>query len=216
MDQLRCRVKAAAVANLTDARYFAALGVDYLGFALEPSSTGYLGEAAVAAVREWVEGPQFVGECGGMPTPEIVRLAESLSLHAVQVGPFGKTTEVARATGLPVLQLIPMGNDFDPAAAQVVLERNAADVQFFVLDLAAEGLSWPELSARPGWKDWLAASCANFPVLLDIPVPPESLLDMLIALELQGLQVRGGEEEAVGVKSYEELDDLFDVLRVEE
>ena len=35
MDALRCRVKAAALANLTDARYFAALGVDWMGFALD-------------------------------------------------------------------------------------------------------------------------------------------------------------------------------------
>ena len=216
MDPLRTRVKAAAVANLTDARYFAALGVDYLGFALEPGSEGHIGALEVAAFREWIEGPRIVGEFGGMPTPDIARLAAELDLHLVEVGPFGKTHDAAAAAGLPVLQRIPVGPELPPAVAQPILDANAAHVEAFVLDFSRGGLPWAALREERVWTEWLAATCADYPVLLDLPAPASAIEGLLGRFAPLGFQVRGGEEEAVGVKSFDDLDAWFDVLRVEE
>jgi len=148
---------AAAVANLTDARYFAALGVDYMGFALEPGAEGHISPMELAAFREWIEGPALVGEFGGMDTASIVKLTKELNLD----------------------------------------------------------VSWETLQADPVWIDWLTEVCADFPVLLDIPAPADMLDDILTTLEPVGVQVHGGEEEAVGLKSYDELDEWMEVLQVE-
>ena len=45
-------LKATAVMNLTDARYFAAKEVDYLGFNLEEGTEGYLDPMYMKAIRE--------------------------------------------------------------------------------------------------------------------------------------------------------------------
>ena len=216
MDQLRCRVKAAAVANLTDARYFAALGVDYLGFQLEPGHEGSVTPTFVAALREWVEGPEVVGEFGGMSLDDIVRLSRELELHVVQVGPFGKTREVHEATGLDVLQALTLGGDMTPEVVQPILDLNASNVRGFVLDFARNGLTWARLQNEPTWMSWLETTCADYPVLIDVPAPADQVADILRHLDPVGLQLRGGDEEAVGVKSFDDLDDWFDVLRVEE
>ncbi len=215
MDSLRCRVKAAAVANLTDARYFAALGVDYLGFALEPGARGAVGAAEVAAFREWIEGPALVGEFGQLDVQTIAQQVEALSLDVVQIGPFGQSAAVAAATGLPVLQELVLGGGIDIEAAQRLINANAAHVQAFILDFARAGLHWDQVQEDPTWMRWLEEVCADYPILLDIPAAPEQVSDMLLALNPEGLQLTGGEEELVGLKSFAELDEWFDVLRIE-
>ena len=216
MDPLRTRVKAAAIANLTDARYFAALGVDYLGFALEPGAIGHVGPEQVKGLREWVEGPALVGEFGHAPTEEIARQAAALRLDVVQVGPFGKTRDAAAATGLPVLHEIVLGADVGPAEAQRLIDGSARDTRAFVLDFSRNGLHWDGLREEPTWVAWLAEACADYAVLLDVPAAPHQLAELLATFSPEGLQLTGGDEEAVGVKSFDELDEWFDVLRVEE
>lgn len=215
MDPLRCRVKAAAVANLTDARYFAALGVDYMGFALEPGAEGHISPLELAAFREWIEGPALVGEFGGMETDAIIKLTEELKLDVIQVGPFGKTQELASATGLSILQEIVLGVDVGPDEAQPILNSNATAVTGFVLNFSRNKLTWARLESNPEWIRWLTETCADFPVLLDIPAPSAMLDDILTTLDPVGVQVHGGEEEAVGFKSYDELDEWMEVLQVD-
>ena len=204
------------MANLTDARYFAALGVDYLGFALEPGTEGHIGTMEVAAFREWIEGPEIVGEFGGMSTDEVVRLSRELDLHVVQLGPFGKTRDAAEATGLPVLQELVFGVDFGPADAQPVLDLNADNVRGFVFDFSRNAYTWEGLAADAAWMRWLTETCSDYPVLLDVPAPADAVEDILATLNPVGLQLRGGEEEAVGVKSFDDLDEWMEVLRVED
>ena len=215
MDPLRTRVKAAAIANLTDARYFAALGVDYLGFALEPGAVGHVSAEQVRGLREWIEGPALVGEFGHAATDDIAREAEALALDVVQVGPFGKTRDAAAATGLPVLHEIVLGADVGPAEAQRLIDGSARDTLAFVLDFSRNGLTWDALQREPAWMTWLTETCADYAVLLDVPAAPRQLADLLATLEPEGLQLTGGEEEAVGVKSFDELDEWMEVLRLE-
>lgn len=215
MDALRCRVKAAAVANLTDARYFAALGVDYLGFALEPGARGLVSSLEVAAFREWIEGPALVGEFGHLAPDLIAQLAEELALDVVQVGSFGDCAAVAAATGLPVLQELALGGGLDAEAAQRIIEANAVHVQAFILNFASAGLHWDRLQEDPIWMRWLEEVCADFTILLDVPAAPEQIDDILAGLNPEGLQLTGGEEESVGLKSFAELDEWFEVLQLE-
>ncbi len=48
------------VMTLTDARYFSALGVDYLHFDLNPDSPYAISTPAYRAIIEWVEGSQII------------------------------------------------------------------------------------------------------------------------------------------------------------
>ncbi len=215
MDQLRTKVKAAAVANLTDARYFAALGVDYLGFALEQGAPGAVGPELVAALRDWIEGPLLVGEFGGTPVETIARLSAELDLQRVQVGPFGKTAEVAAATGRPVLQELFVGTDLSPDTLQTVVEVSANSVDTFVVNATATNYPWAELRRDETWMRWLTELCTHHRVLIDIPAPAAQVDELLAATGAYGIQLRGGEEEAAGVKSFEELDAWFDALLLE-
>ena len=207
---LRRPVKAAAVASLTDARYFAALGVEYLGFALEP---GGIPLAEAIAVREWVSGPQIVAECGGLPLDDVVELCRALRPDAVQVGPFAAVGQVAEATALPVLQAIPLDAGLTPDLVDA--QRTAAPPAALVVDATGVAGGWSGLRQNATWLPWLREVSAELPVLLELTATAEELEAILAELPEVGLQVRGGDEEAVGVKSFAELDAWFERLEVE-
>lgn len=62
---LNTKIIASEVCNLTDARYFAAWGVDYMAFDCDPESAHFVSEAALAEIRTWVEGPGILGIMSG-------------------------------------------------------------------------------------------------------------------------------------------------------
>ncbi|MEQ1746512.1 MAG: hypothetical protein ABMA02_13865 [Saprospiraceae bacterium] len=197
-------VKASSITNLTDARYFAAKEVAFLGFALEESTDGYLDPMYMKAIREWVHGPKIVGEFDRAPAPYVREAAAFFGLDAVQV------TNPDVLPGLQDIETIlcVLGTD-DAASIEPLLQQNKPFVTYFLLDFSMPGLSATLLGTQAdAWKNLFA----RFPVLLDISLPTENLPGMLQALRPAGLALRGGAEERVGIKSFDEVDAIFDCL----
>jgi phosphoribosylanthranilate isomerase len=194
------RIKASRITNLTDARYFAAKEVDYLGFNLEEGTEGYLDPMYMKAIREWVEGPRITGEFSRASTAYIREAVPFFGLDAIQV-PAGYAGQLAAFEGIEtILEL--REPDWDDAA---LLEGAAPFVSFFLVNL-----TW-----TPRWQDTarrLAECCAAYPVLIQTDAPAIQMPALLAALQPAGLGFVGGEEEKVGVKSFDEIEAIFEML----
>lgn len=198
------QIKASTITNLTDARYFAAKEVHYLGFNLEEGTEGYLDPIYMKAIREWVEGPVIVGEFDRTPARTVLEAASFFELDAVQVT---QTEGLELLDGLEIFLKIPAVAD--PVALEPLFQKNASLVRYFLLDFSEidQVASLIQQQAE-AWQQLFA----SYPTLLDLPVPAAQLPELLQLLQPAGLALRGGEEERVGVKSYEELDLIFDGL----
>ena len=87
----------------------------------------------------------------------------------------------------------------------------------FQLDFDKNGISWENLEENSLIsKKELHSLCQNYPIILSISVRSENLDDLLETIQPEGLSIKGGEEEKVGFKSFDEIDDLFEVLEIEE
>ena len=88
---LTTTVKASSISNLTDARYFAAWHVDWLGFDLTPDGLTILPLPEVKEIKDWIEGPKIVGELAVLDIEQSQQIIDFLSLKYIQVGrhPFG-------------------------------------------------------------------------------------------------------------------------------
>ena len=64
----KIKIKASSITNLTDARYFAAMLVDYLGFQLDLSHDERISPEEFHGIKAWVEGPQIVAQVGKTPS----------------------------------------------------------------------------------------------------------------------------------------------------
>jgi phosphoribosylanthranilate isomerase len=196
-------VKASRITTLTDARYFASKSVDFLGFNLEEGSEGYLDPIYMKAIREWVEGPLIVGEFSSAPAPVIQEAATFYGLDAVQVSNLHTARQLEQLT---VLLEIVVRPDWTEASILALLAQPIPSVTYYVLNF---------VEYQPDWaanRDFWRQVCADHPVLLHLDGPANAILATQQALQPAGLSFTGGEEEQTGVKSFDDLEDLFDLL----
>ncbi len=197
-------IKASTITNLTDARYFAAKAVDFLGFNLEEGTEGYLDPIFMKAIREWVEGPKIVGEFGETPAATVQEAARFFELDVVQVG---QSDGLNLLKNLEVILTVPAIED--RTKLEAVFQKNAPHVAYFLLDFSVQKNAAEQLQAHATvWKNLFA----TYPTLLDINLPADALATLLDQLQPAGLALRGGDEEQVGVKSFDEIDAIFDAL----
>lgn len=207
---LKTKIKASAITNLTDARYFAAWDVSWMGFSLDPASDAFIDPNSVHAIKEWVEGPAITGEFHLQSAEEIQSLTENLQLDAVQLGPLTPLeTAIALDTSVPLIKEVIFESGTQASEIDTLLDDFSAQCAYFLFNFDSNGLGLDNL---PVSTDWLREICQHFPILLSITNLNRDLNTVLEELQPAGLSVRGGEEEKVGYKSFDELDDLFEAL----
>ena len=199
-------IKASRINNLTDARYFAAKDVQFLGFNLEAGTPGYLDPMYMRAIREWVEGPLIVGEFSQAPVAEVREAAAFFGLDAVQVTA-DYLPELSVLEGLTVLLAVEA--DQEAADLETLFRQAARYVTHFVVHFSAKNdLATSTQSQMDLWKD----RCNQYSILLHWDGSAAELSTLLTALQPAGLSLTGGGEEQVGVKSFEEVEEIFDWL----
>ncbi len=160
---------AIAINNLTDARYFAAAGCDWIGFDMSAESP--LTVDHIAAFAEWVEGPKMFLDVTGRDVYFTEALIEA-------IGPDGLLHDgnVPENFGGLKIEYFPAA----PDAGAVVLQRSTTDL--------IAGEQW--LMLQPGVS-----------------------ADALELESIDALVISGSWEEKVGVKDYEQIDELVEIAR---
>lgn len=215
---LRTKIKASSITNLTDARYFAAWDVEWMGFILDPGSDLYVPPQTVEAIRDWIDGPGIVGEFNLQSAEEIRTAVELLQLDAVQAGMFTSAETLIELEGaLPVIKEVVIEGGSDEAAVREQLDDFAHLAAYFLLNFDKNGITWPQLKSGVSLSlEALRSICRQHAVYLSIDLDADSLDELLREVQPHGLSLRGGVEEKVGYKSFDEMDDIFEALEVGE
>ena len=207
------KIKATSINNLTDARYFAAWNVEWLGFSLEIGSANYTRPQDVKEIKDWLVGPKIVGEFGlDQNATDILETVNLLQLDAVQLSMY---TDNSIAEQLQEVTLIKEWVLDDLANMDTFAEQctTAADhVDYFYLDLEKNNLSWADLQANSTALGLLQELCAEYAILISLVCPPDQIETYLDLVKPHGMSLQGGEEEKVGVKSFDDLDGVFEAL----
>ena len=212
---LKIKVKASDITSLTDARYFAAKEVEWLSFNFTEGVVGYIQPMKARAIFEWVEGVKIVGEFNSMTADEINFYTEGWSLQAVQVGHFTPIEEVLKIKNVPIIKEIVIEEFTNPDFLRKELLPFAPFVEAFQLSFDKNSISWEALKNPNSMimVEDLKEICEAFKIILSIDFQKNTLNEIL-ELNLYGLNLKGGEEERVGVKSFDELDDILDALEI--
>lgn len=211
---LKTKIKASQIQHLTDARYFSAWYADSLGFNLEPQTPTAVTPQQLKEITGWLSGVEIVGECGfSQSSEEILALAETLALDAVQLPHFYDKQEAEKIakSNCPIIKYLYLMNDW--ASVKEEAANYAGIAKVFVLDLSNSSFA-----KKADWTESFQAELLDFintyTTYLAFDILPEDIDSVLELLpNLEGLQLKGGEEERVGIKSFDELDALFDVLQ---
>lgn len=191
-------ILARRITNLTDARYFAAKDVAYLAFNMEAGTEGYLDPMYMQAMREWVEGPIITGEFNEGTSLEIINEAVRFyNLGAVIVP---DTLRHAQIEAPEIIVKIMLHREQTSA----IEPPNTENITALLLELNDASVSWLDM------QDLLAHT--SIPIILQFDALPSALPDILRYVLPYGISLTGGDEEAVGVKSFDEVEEIFDLL----
>jgi len=175
---LELSVFAASIANLTDARYFAAFGVDWMGFDINPASDAYISTEDIIEIIQWVEGPKFI-------------------LQGVNWNP--AAAEILKTEGLKIEAVLL--DQPDDAFSDMGLQSFSANPEVEANYLICDNVE--EMNKQEYAPDQTYVSYTG-----DV-----ELVKQLLSLEERpGLMLTGGAELEVGLKAFDSLDQVFDLI----
>jgi phosphoribosylanthranilate isomerase len=196
---LKVKIKISDIQNLTDARYFAAMDVDYIGFCCNPNSETYCAVSKIKEMVDWISGPQFVLQFQGFQHEDEIQAIVDTGLgNALHFGVFATYEK-----------------DFGKPIFKEWIFENVTNGQYLLYD-------FPIIRSEMAWHEFTDDHKQRLRQLLDLRLGyldlrwgKNELLEMIDVLPDFGLILRGGEEERIGVKSYDELDAIFEMLQEE-
>lgn len=182
---------AAGINNLSDARYFAAMGVDIVSFSLGEGTA----IAPIVEMRNWIEGPLVAIDVQDIVwsqqlSDDITALAPDL----VVLSPFwADEIPQLEAEVVNKLLLSEYTNRDNPTLILIVENR-------------IDSLSNKDITLLSN----LTLQHNN--IYLDTAIDAAIITYLQSQFEEIGIILRGGDELAVGLKSFDELDELFDLI----
>ena len=190
-------VIASPVTHLTDARYFAAWLIDWVVYPLDGPMA--IRPQKLMQIREWLEGPDAMARFEGTPLEDIREQIKRIDIDTVVLA--GRQYLASPDNPLPNKVCLELSSSVQglpnwpdnrqPEAVFFYRTQNEEDNRKFI-------------------DQWSARQVPLY--LIYQGESPEQLIDLIKNGKVKGLVVQGGEEEKVGYKSFDQLDDLYDFL----
>jgi phosphoribosylanthranilate isomerase len=188
---LKTKVKAGNITNLSDARYCAGMGVDWLSF---PANE--VNPVTFKEITDWVTGPQFVLEADAL---ESSALLSAYSVSMIQLSP-SQLNWVNTIPGKEWIVSIHL-SEWEKYKAKLISLKAEISLLIVTLD-------------DPQNQQALLASIHNhFKVLIEFNNTAHSLTEIL-ALPADGINISGSNELKPGLKDFEALSSVLEELEV--
>ena len=179
------KVKAGSVSSLSDARYFAGMGADWLGFDVNPTSNSFVSVELYKNLEGWVSGPKRVIEMHGYFDPDIGKILadyepDFIELDLGQVGQLPLGFNAFAKTDLQNLSF-------------EYLIRYAQRIEYLVLQIDNP---FVEIDAIRKIADQVR-------ILLSIQPDFKECQKAIAELPIAGIALTGSKELKTGIKSYD-------------
>jgi phosphoribosylanthranilate isomerase len=186
------QLKISSITNLTDARFFSAIGAHYLGFCLDVLNEYNISIPKAKEIISWLHEPVIVGEFGiHQSKEEIEYAAKELSMSDIQI-PYShpQREELAFEKFLQI----------DVNDLSVIGSRQPAD--FVILKLHPEDLSNQTV------RDFIS----KHKVFIEAGFSKENILPITGSLRPYGIQISCRKEEKTGWSAVDEYADILELI----
>jgi phosphoribosylanthranilate isomerase len=175
------------ITNLSDARYCAGMGVDLLGFVIDPSDPDFVSAETYQQLIGWVSGPALVVELGASTFNEADYSPEFIHLTFDQLA----SRKVASARLIVEIQfqrLITLPKEL----------RERKDIAYWLATDAPNDLTEPMITTAP--------------ILIARNEFPGGVIAYLKRMGAAGVALRGSIETVPGLKDYDHLSQILEEL----
>jgi phosphoribosylanthranilate isomerase len=197
---MKTKVKVGNITNLSDARYCAGMGVDFLGF---PVSSNNLSQDLLRFkdISSWVSGPFLVIEWQE-PTLSPDQLQQILGYNAQYMEINAEAMEDFHRADINLIVKLDISTDqglYDLAL------KNKTAISMLVLTSSAFDIPSPATVER---------MAKDFDILLGFGIK-ENTLDDILALPIMGISITGGHEDKPGLSDYTGLAAILEKLEID-
>jgi phosphoribosylanthranilate isomerase len=205
---LQTLVLVSNITNLSDARYCAGMGVDLLGFTLDPQDSSYVEPAAFKAITDWLAGVQTVGVLSHADAGEAENLLQTYPLDYL-MAETSADWKALRAAGVPLLCQVSVDDNFTYEWFEYHFKAIQPEVSYFVLVSQQDTLS-------PATLRVIEAIAKDYSVILGFGIHVQNAHEIIHTLPLKGIALKGSHEIRPGFKDFDDLADILELLEVEE
>lgn len=189
------KIKLSRITNLSDARYAAAAGFEAISFCFDQTDPRFISPVVAKQIIEWTSGIECIGEFHGDKPDIINEVVQLIGLHKVQLrGDY--TTEEINSIQVPVIL------EMDETPVAVLPERVEA-VQVVV-------------HTSEAWKYMVAGQTSVSLILAPTFEAPALIKQLLEEAPPYSLSLTAGDEDQTGMRDFEDLDKLLELLLTED
>lgn len=181
------RIKLSRITNLSDARYAAAAGFDFISFCFDEQQERFISPAQAKEMMGWITGPLVVAEFGTESAANINEICSLLGIEMVQL-----------------------------TAAHYEQIKAQLQPQCIITDgLPEQGADLIEITSWPN-PETLQQCCANYRVIVDIPAhySIHEVKELITTCHPYAISLTAGDEERVGLRDFSSVNDLLEALTV--
>jgi phosphoribosylanthranilate isomerase len=195
---LKTLVKVSGIENLSDARYCAGMGVEFLGFPLAQIPFEKFQE-----IRQWISGVEIVGELIGHTTSETMNLIHQYKPDRIEVDSKANLIELKKLE-LPIILRVNLDSDNLPA-----LFASAAPFvsHFLLMGDSKESL----VGAESQVEIW----AAQYPMILGLDIPDDDLEEWVSQSSIKGIGLVSGKEDRPGFRDFTDLMTILEKLEID-
>ncbi|MCS6794881.1 MAG: hypothetical protein NZ516_02880 [Raineya sp.] len=199
---LRCTIKVGGVTNLSDARYSAGMGVEMLGFCVQENQENYISPETYKEITAWISGVDFALEINRVSWQELQSILEKYPCNALEI------------TDAQLVEIL-IHNAELSENLPVKLLWKVENKDLFLQNVE-------------NWQKWISYFvfskadihfCKNiaekYPILLEGDFSAEEVEKILAETAVKGFSLRGSSEIAPGLKDYDHLAEVLEILETE-
>ena len=185
------QLKISSITNLTDARFFSAIGANYLGFSFDVLNENNISITKAKEIINWLHEPIIVGEFGLHQTKEEIEfIAQEMELNEIQI---------------PFLHVQKSNLNFD---------------KFLVVDDFSSTINIPlstdylVIKIKPSdiENQDLIKFIANNKVFIEADFTTENILSITESLNPFGIQITCKKEEKTGFSVVDEYAEILEII----
>ncbi|MHA8099493.1 N-(5'-phosphoribosyl)anthranilate isomerase [Aquirufa aurantiipilula] len=195
---LKTRVKVSSIDNLSDARYCAGMGVDWLGFALHDMPLDKYKE-----IRNWLSGVEIVAELAGLSSDQMKEIVQNYAPDWIEVD---SRAQLPRLLELDIPKMMRVNIDTDNLPA--LFATAAPYINYFLLVADSP-------DSLQGMEAQIETWAAQYPVILGLELPEEDLEEWVEQSSIQGIGLTAGQEDRPGFRDFTDLMSILEKLETE-
>lgn len=206
---LKTFVKISSINNLSDARYCSGMQVNLMGFSLEENNKNFVSPTKFSEITGWLSGVEFVGELT-LTHPDRI-------LELLQEYPDIRYVEIQEEIHLKKLvntkyRLI-LKQKLENPDDLVELTKKAAFYKDFDITIL---LTSETLKMNMTVIDQIKELAGNCDVLLGFGFQADSVMQIVDQTGVKGISLEGGDEIKPGLKDFDELAEILELLETED